>query len=117
MFGLGGSEILVILIVAILFISPDKIPEIAQWLGRTVWKVKHTAEEFRREVAIPSLGLDQIGMKDEIKALRNLKSEIKQGLESPMRTLGGSLLDLEETKEDLKDTEETPAPLLEEPKS
>ncbi len=93
MFGLGGSEILVILIVALIFISPDKIPEIAQWLGKTIWKVKHTAEEFRREVAIPSLGLDKNSFKDEMRELKDLNNSIRQGLESPLKTLGSSLLE------------------------
>ncbi len=93
MFGLGGSEILVILIVALIFISPDKIPEIAQWLGKTVWKVKHTAEEFRREVAIPSLGLDKDCFKDEIREIKDLNTSIRRGIESPLKTLGSSLLE------------------------
>lgn len=77
MFGLGGSEILVILIVALIFISPDKIPEIAQWLGKTVWKVKHSAEEFRREVAVPSLGLDKNNISKEISEIKNIDRSIK----------------------------------------
>lgn len=104
MFGLGGSEIIVILIVAIIFISPDKLPEIAQWLGRTVWKVKHTAEEFRKEVALPSLGLDKVDFKDEFKELRDLNTSIRQGIESPMKTLGSNLL--QETQEEKESTKE-----------
>ena len=99
MFGLGGSEILVILIVALIFISPDKLPEIAQWLGRTVWKVKHTAEEFRKEVAIPSLGLDSATFKSEIQELRELNASIKRGLHSPLTALVTNLL---EEEKDLK---------------
>lgn len=99
MFGLGGSEILVILIVTLIFISPDKIPEIAQWLGRTIWKIKHTAEEFRKEVAIPGLGLDQTGLRDELNTLRELRTDLKNTLESPIKTLGSSLLE-EKQEED-----------------
>lgn len=113
MFGLGGSEILVILIVTLIFISPDKIPEIAQWLGRTIWKIKHSAEEFRKEIAIPALGLDQTGLKEELNTLRELRTDLKNTLESPIRTLGASLLE-EDKKEDpnksLCESNEEPKP-------
>ncbi len=103
MFGLGGSEILVILIVALIFVSPDKIPEIAQWLGRTIWRIKHTAEEFKKEVAIPSLGLDKVNFKEEFKELKDINKSIRDGIDAPLKTLGSKmLLEDEEEKEDLK---------------
>lgn len=76
MFSLGFSEILVILIVTIVFVGPDHLPGIAQKLGRIFWQVKHAAEEFKKEVAIPSLGLDTDEFKKELKSLTSLKTDM-----------------------------------------
>ena len=35
MFNIGGGEVLVILVVALIFLGPSKLPEIARTLGKT----------------------------------------------------------------------------------
>ena len=40
MFGIGGSEILVILVIALLFLGPDKLPEAAKTISKTVRDLK-----------------------------------------------------------------------------
>lgn len=72
MFGLGISEIILILVVAIVFVGPEKLPELAQKIGRLVWQVKHSAEELRKEIALPKLDSDFNPIKDEIEELKNL---------------------------------------------
>jgi len=74
MFGLGFSEILVILALALIVVGPDKLPELAQKLGRIIWQLKHTAEEFRKEIALPPLDLDN-PLKREIDDLKKLTQE------------------------------------------
>jgi sec-independent protein translocase protein TatB len=39
-FGIGGSEILVILVIALLFLGPDKLPEAAKVISKTVRDLK-----------------------------------------------------------------------------
>ena len=39
-FGIGGSEILVILVIALLFLGPDKLPEAAKQISKTVRDLK-----------------------------------------------------------------------------
>jgi sec-independent protein translocase protein TatB len=39
-FGIGGSEILVILVIALLFLGPDKLPEAAKTISKTVRDLK-----------------------------------------------------------------------------
>jgi sec-independent protein translocase protein TatB len=36
MFGMGGTEILVILIVALLFLGPDKLPDAAKQISKHI---------------------------------------------------------------------------------
>ncbi|MCB0359887.1 MAG: twin-arginine translocase subunit TatB [Bdellovibrionales bacterium] len=52
MFGLGFTEIIIILVVALIVLGPQKLPEVARTLGRTLGEVKRAADDFRREMTI-----------------------------------------------------------------
>ncbi len=51
MFGIGFTEILVILIIALIVLGPDKLPEITKTLGRAVREFRKTSDEIRRTVS------------------------------------------------------------------
>lgn len=55
MFGLGGSEILLVLLLAMIFIGPKDLPKVAFKLGEYYRKFKHGAENlshtFKTELA------------------------------------------------------------------
>jgi TatA/E family protein of Tat protein translocase len=44
-FGVGGSELVVILLIALLLFGPSKIPEVARWLGRLWREVTHLQQQ------------------------------------------------------------------------
>jgi sec-independent protein translocase protein TatB len=48
--GIGGPEVLVILIVALLVFGPKSIPEVARTVGRATRELRRLATEFQREV-------------------------------------------------------------------
>jgi TatA/E family protein of Tat protein translocase len=50
MFGLGFTEILVILVVALLVFGPDKLPELARSLGRGLSEFRRASNDLRRSV-------------------------------------------------------------------
>ena len=50
MFNIGGGEVLVILIVALIFLGPAKLPEIARTLGKTTQTIRRVSESFRSEL-------------------------------------------------------------------
>ena len=58
MFGFGFSEILLILIIVLLVVGPEKIPEFSRTLGRTIWKIRHAADELKGELKIDSISLE-----------------------------------------------------------
>ncbi|MBI1909034.1 MAG: twin-arginine translocase TatA/TatE family subunit [Deltaproteobacteria bacterium] len=47
MFDLGGGEITLVLILALIFIGPKRLPEIATTLGRWTKKAKKAVEDLR----------------------------------------------------------------------
>ena len=50
MFGLGLTEIIIILVVALLVVGPKKLPELAKTLGRGLAEFRRTADDFKTSV-------------------------------------------------------------------
>lgn len=48
MFGIGGTELLVILVVALIVLGPKSVPQIARTLGRAMGEFRKVSTEFQR---------------------------------------------------------------------
>jgi sec-independent protein translocase protein TatB len=75
MFGMGGTEILVILIVALLFLGPDKLPEAAKKISKGIRDIKKQSRVLQRTIEDD----EHIGG-----AIRDLKSALR-GEDEPVR--------------------------------
>ncbi|MDX1386976.1 MAG: Sec-independent protein translocase protein TatB [bacterium] len=57
MFGLGGGELILVAVLAILLIGPKDLPKVAQSIGKWVRQFKGAAQDFKdtveQEIAIP----------------------------------------------------------------
>jgi len=51
MFGLGPSEIIAVVIVALLLFGPKKLPEMMRSLGRSIAEFKRTTREVSDQIA------------------------------------------------------------------
>jgi sec-independent protein translocase protein TatB len=111
-FGIGGSEIIVILVVALLFLGPDKLPDAAKTISKGIRDIKKQSRALQQQIEND----EQIGG-----AIRDLKSALRGEPEAPQRPpvrKAPKVIDeseLDGTEEIVEKTEaalESPAPSL-----
>jgi Tat protein translocase TatB subunit len=49
MFGVGPEELVLILIIALIVLGPERMPKVARDLGRVVGELRRTSDELREE--------------------------------------------------------------------
>jgi TatA/E family protein of Tat protein translocase len=78
MFGLGVTEVLVILVVAFLLFGPQQLPEVGRQVGKAIKGLKEATEDVRKSVE-PELDLMQAEMKS---VEQDMESSMKEAEES-----------------------------------
>jgi sec-independent protein translocase protein TatB len=89
MFGLGFSEIVVILVVALLVLGPKKLPDIARQLGKVVRDLRHAAADFQTTLEQETRPLSEeeqpYAVSDPLARPRTAPGEPKESQEGPPR--------------------------------
>ncbi len=49
MFGIGPEELALVFIIALLVLGPERLPQVARDIGRTIGDLRRTSDEFRDE--------------------------------------------------------------------
>ena len=96
MFGIGLGEFILILVVALIFISPEKLPEIAKAMAKTFNEFKRAGAEIRRTVSDISFEEASRGRAADLQKTAAKPSEAGDGpkqdvpLSEPEKDAGGA---------------------------
>jgi sec-independent protein translocase protein TatB len=101
-FELGFSEVLLILIIGLVVIGPERLPEVARGIGSMVGKVKRFIDNVRSETdlhgEIAALR-QQLDLSKEAAQLQNLGSVLKNDIQSSVAEIDASFYDRPSTEE------------------
>lgn len=103
MFGIGGGEFLLIILVVLMLFGSDKIPEIARTVGKVIKQLKHATEDIKSEIQ-KSAGENGLNSSDLTSGITDEIQKIKQDVADivkPKEVESALNQELEKTKEDL----------------
>lgn len=75
MFGIGFPELLLILVIGLIVLGPEKLPQIARALGKGLYEIRRATEEVRAEIEKAAVAEEGSG-----------KPEVSKPETSPTRT-------------------------------
>jgi len=97
MFGIGGGELILIILIALMLFGSDKIPEIARAMGKGMAQLKNATNEIKSEI---QKGAEANGIDTSMKELTSTFSDevekVKANLDSNM------LPEVTKVKEDIE---------------
>ena len=85
MLNLGLTEILIVLIVAIVVVGPERLPTVVRWLGRQYGKLMRSSDELRKAFVIEA---DRAEAEVRAKELRKRRDEARARVEEARRQAG-----------------------------
>lgn len=97
MFGIGFQEILLVLLIALIFFGPKKLPDLARSLGRGVAEFKKAADEVKRsfEEVVEEESLKK-ELKDELQELKDMGSDLEKDVKKEVGDLEDDLKKIDE---------------------
>lgn len=105
MFGIGFSEILIILVVAIMLFGSKGIPDIARFLGKTMAQLKNASDELKNEIqkSATESGVDVHSLTGGISEdIRKAKEGITNSLNPMKNSITEIQNPIEKVKEDIE---------------
>jgi len=90
MFGIGGTELIVLIIIVAVLLGPDQIPSVVKSLSKFVREITKAREDFKETVEAD----------ETLKSLKTSVSEVKEQIQSRVHDVtGGIQNDLQQMKD------------------
>ena len=89
MFGIGGSELFLIVVIAVVLFGADKIPEVARGLGKGIQQLKSATDDIKGEIQKTAVenGFDQNaltgGLSEEVNKVKENFAKIMENSNDP----------------------------------
>jgi len=76
MFGVGTSELIIILLIALLILGPKEIPKVARTLGRGMREIQRAKDELKKNIEFEDESVSEIKseLKDTVDDIQGKKS-------------------------------------------
>ncbi|QER41561.1 twin-arginine translocase subunit TatB [Thermodesulfobacterium sp. TA1] len=92
MFNIGFSELVVLFLVALIVLGPERLPELGKFLAKLSIELRKSIEEIKRELEVDEVGKEIIEAKKEIETLKEeatsvIDVPIKEIYEDPLKGL------------------------------
>ena len=91
MFEIGFSELVVIMVVALLVIGPEKLPKVARTLGFLWGKVQRYVKgvqgDIERDMQLDELRQLKLKMQQEVAAVEQSASQVQQSVDHHVKSL------------------------------
>ena len=90
-FNISGGEIFIVILVVFIIFGPDKIPEIARWIGKGVNEIKKATSEIKEEIDKETGDIRKVANKikddfnNETKGLKDITSQLDKKSEVKKR--------------------------------
>lgn len=83
MFGIGGGEFLLILVMILMFFGSDKIPEMARTFGKFMAQMRNATNEIKNEIHQSGLDVNNLtgGISDEVAKAKEGFTKMLEGAE------------------------------------
>jgi sec-independent protein translocase protein TatA len=106
MFGIGGGEFILIILVVLMLFGSDKIPEIARTLGKMFRQLKHATEDIKTEISksAEANGINSSNLTGGItEEIQKVKEDLT-GAVNPLSQTGTEQIveEVEKAKEDIE---------------
>ncbi|WP_343683900.1 Sec-independent protein translocase protein TatB [Asticcacaulis sp.] len=91
--GIGGSELIVIAVVALIVVGPKDLPKLLRQLGRFTAKMRSMADEFRTSFDDMARQSELDDLRKEVEALRsgNVTTPVIDDIREDMRRIEGEI--------------------------
>ena len=104
MFGIGLPEMIIIAVVALIFIGPDKLPGVLRSIGKGLVELKRATSDVRSTVQEEMQKIEEeIELKEVRESAQDFKNELG-GVANKVDTLTLSKFNTEDQKEENSDT-------------